>query len=106
MITPTGHCEVWLDDERDPEAHGWSGARWFREAWLEKREDWSDIVMSLDHDLGLERMTGYDIIAWIEAQVHENGRCPPKSIDLHTQNTVGKERMRMARDSIYHRDDP
>ena len=99
-------CEIWLDDERDPKVHGRDGARWFKtaealQAWLEDLADWSDVAMSLDHDLGSGRMTGYDLMAWMEQQVHEHGRRAPKSIDLHTQNPVGKERMRVARYRIY-----
>lgn len=104
------HCEIWLDDERDPKDHGWEGARWFKtaealQAWLEKRTDWSNVTLSLDHDLGLGRMTGYDLMAWMEAQVHERVRSAPDSIALHSQNPSGKERMRAARYRIYHPED-
>lgn len=100
-------CEIWLDDARDPKTHGWEGARWFKtaealQAWLEARADWSDVVMSLDHDLGSGRMTGHDLMVWMETQVHEHARRAPKAIDLHTQSPAGKETMRASRNRIYH----
>lgn len=98
--------DIWLDDERDPADHGFAGALWFKTgegliAHLGARGALGGIhTLSLDHDLGFGRMTGYDVIVWIEEYV-AGGAEPPQHINLHTQNPVGKERMRAARASIY-----
>ncbi len=96
---------VWLDDERDPRSYGNEGFRWFKTgealiAWMEENGMESIANISLDHDLGSGRMTGYDVIAWMERQVAD-GKAPPKRIRIHTQNPVGKNRMMAARFSIY-----
>ncbi len=97
--------DIWLDDERDPTDHGFRGALWFKTGeelieWIAKHGLAHVTTLSLDHDLGSGRLTGYDVITWIEERVSA-GESPPKRIALHTQNPVGKERMRAARASIY-----
>ncbi len=99
---------IWLDDERDPKDHGWGGALWFcsGEALVTylTDHDMSCMSMSLDHDLGdhasTKIMTGYDVMCWIEERVRA-GSSAPRSIAIHTQNPVGRARMRAARFSIY-----
>lgn len=96
--------QLWLDDERDPVEHGHAGWTWIKtgEEFVQHlcTGDLSEVEMSLDHDLGSGRMTGYDVIVWIEREVY-NGRNPPRRINLHTQNPVGRERMRAARSNLY-----
>lgn len=105
-MQPT-EVDIWLDDERDPVDHGfYEGALVFKTAealktWLEACEDWGHVTMSLDHDLGSGRMTGYDLMVWMEEQVLVNGRNPPFRIYIHSQNPVGREQMRACRYSIY-----
>jgi len=53
-------------------------------------------AISLDHDLGpAEAGTGYDVARWIEEAAHE-GVIPQLDWRLHTDNPVGRERMRAA----------
>jgi hypothetical protein len=58
--------------------------------------------ISLDHDLGEEDLTGYDVLIWIEEQVFNNNYKPPK-IKLHSANPVGMYRMSQVVDSISRR---
>jgi hypothetical protein len=52
--------------------------------------------ISLDHDLGPpEAGTGYDVATYIEACAHA-GIIPKLDWMLHTDNPVGRERMRAA----------
>lgn len=97
--------DLWLDDERDPANFSCQGYVWIKTAealiaWFE--EHGMDAVnnVSLDHDLGSGRMTGYDAITWMENEV-ALGKAPPRRIALHTQNPVGMERMRAVRFKIY-----
>jgi hypothetical protein len=99
------NVNIWLDDERDPDDHGCGGFRWFKTgeglvSWFEDHGLGDVEILSLDHDLGSGRITGYDVIAWIEQHVANGGHAPTR-IYIHTQNPVGKERMRAARHSIY-----
>jgi len=53
-------------------------------------------AISLDHDLGpVEAGTGYDVACWIEEAAHDD-RIPRLDWTLHTDNPVGRERMRAA----------
>jgi hypothetical protein len=53
-------------------------------------------AISLDHDLGpVEAGTGYDVARWIEEAAHD-GRIPRLEWTLHTDNPVGRDRMRAA----------
>jgi hypothetical protein len=88
---------VFLDDVR-PAPEGWGLARWPDEviALLETGEVGA---LSLDHDLGDERRTGYDVLVWIEEAVALRGFRPPV-IKVHSANTVGRQRMASAIESI------
>lgn len=96
---------IWLDDERDPKEFGRSEYLWIKTAeeliqYLDTHGMAHILDLSLDHDLGIGRMTGYDAICWIETQV-ANGATPPRSINLHTQNPVGRAKMHASRAKIY-----
>ena len=57
-------------------------------------------IISLDHDLGNdERGTGYDVILWIEEQVHLNSYQPPKIV-VHSANSSARAKMENAINSI------
>jgi hypothetical protein len=89
--------KVFLDDERAaPE--GWTHARWPEEviALLETGE--VDAI-SLDHDLGDDARTGYDVLTWIEEAVVTHGFTPPQ-IAIHTANAAARSRMELAVASI------
>jgi len=53
-------------------------------------------AISLDHDLGpVEAGTGYDVARWIEEAAY-GGVLPRLAWSLHTDDPVGRERMRAA----------
>ena len=45
--------------------------------------------LMMDHDLGTDDITGYQMICWME----ENNMWPHGKITVHSQNPVGKEKM-------------
>lgn len=51
------------------------------------------IECSLDHDLGLDCGTGYDVAKFIEQHA---GTIPPIRCKVHSQNPVGVNNMKMA----------
>lgn len=84
--------KVYLDDRR-PTPHGWVGCRWPDEviALLQTREV---THLSLDHDLGDDdRGTGYHVVLWLEEQVALHGFDPPVSVEVHSDNGPGRDRM-------------
>jgi len=88
---------VFLDDVR-PAPEGWTHVRWPDEA-IALLETGRVQELSLDHDLGDDRRTGYDVLIWIEEAVALRGFVPP-SITIHSANIVGRERMARAIESI------
>ena len=98
--------KIWLDDEREaPE--GWIHFHSSRTciAALDLLQYNRDAVieeLSLDHDLGDDEMygTGYDVLLWIEEQVHSNDRyVPPASMKVHSANAGARPKMLAAIDS-------
>jgi len=58
-------------------------------------------VISLDHDLGDDAAgTGYDVLLWIEEQVHTNPDYELPLIWVHTANPSARAKMDAAVDSI------
>ena len=57
-------------------------------------------ALSLDHDLGEGKITGYEVLKWLEAQVFLYGYKPPKKILIHSANPVGRKNMEAAIKSI------
>lgn len=55
--------------------------------------------ISLDHDLGDNVPTGYDLCKWIEEQVYRCNYKPP-ILTIHSANPVGRKNMQAAIDSI------
>lgn len=50
--------------------------------------------LSLDHDLGNNSKSGYDICEWLCYEYYENGlNYFPEKIYFHTANPVGKQNM-------------
>lgn len=89
---------MFLDDERMPdgvpglpEPDDWVIVRSAAEciALLETREV---IAVSLDHDLGADVPTGYDVACWLEL-AHAEGRPVPPQLYVHTANPVGRARI-------------
>lgn len=53
--------------------------------------------LSLDHDLGDDkRGTGYDVLLWIEEEVHRRPAFDVPHISIHSANPVGRARMEAA----------
>lgn len=78
---------LWLDDIR-PAPVGWVWAKTYAQAvdcLITGRVE----HCSLDHDLGENRRTGYDVVCWMEA----NDCWPLVSIAIHSMNPVGKANM-------------
>lgn len=88
--------QLWLDDVR-PAPEGWY--------WVKTASECISLLkgvicsnLSLDHDLGddIGAGTGYDVITWIEARVHENPLYRVPRVEIHSSNPVAVERMRQA----------
>ena len=91
--------KIYLDDER-PCPSGWVLARWPDEV-IEHLKRGGVEEISLDHDLSDdERGTGYDVLLWIERQVHTNHFVPP-ILSVHSANPAAVTRMKMAIQAIY-----
>ena len=90
--------KVYLDDERST-PDGWERVFWPDEA-IELLKTGKVEEISLDHDLGDDsRGTGYDVLLWIEEQVHVNNFKPPK-IYVHSANNSASEKMNRGIKSI------
>ena len=55
--------------------------------------------LSLDRDLGDDKITGYDVLVWLEEAVALRSFKPP-TIRIHSANVVGRARMKQAIASI------
>jgi hypothetical protein len=83
--------KIWLDDVRVP------SSEWI---WCKTSKDVIHYLVncdvseiSLDHDLGLDNETGYDVLTWLEQEVFTNpARSVPK-IYIHSANPVGRKKM-------------
>jgi response regulator of citrate/malate metabolism len=60
-----------------------------------KEEKWD--VVYLDHDLGYDPKTGYDILCWLE----QNLQYLPGKIVIVSMNPSGRERMQLVIDKLY-----
>lgn len=90
--------KLYLDDERA------APVGWVR---VDNVEDCISILkscdvsdLSLDHDLGREDQTGYDVLAWMEEEIRYGSYNPPQNMAIHTANPPARERMTQALDSI------
>jgi hypothetical protein len=83
--------KIYLDDER-PTPEGYHRCYWPSDVIkLLQTENVTEI--SLDHDLGDDdRGTGYDVVLWIEEQVHLNSYDPPM-IKVHSANSSARQKM-------------
>ena len=80
--------KLWLDDTR-PAPDGWIWCQTVKAAKVlilggEVEES------SLDHDLGQNQPTGYDLCKWMA----QTGNWPKKKPNVHSANPVGAQRMR------------
>lgn len=92
--------KVYLDDERKtPE--GWTRCFTASEC-IALLETGNVEELSLDHDLGPPSAgTGYDVVVWMEEAVFTRNFIPPKRTKVHSQNPVGKEKMKRGLQTIY-----
>jgi hypothetical protein len=90
---------MWLDDVRPMPPHYTHWAKTARQA-IELLETGNVIECSLDHDLGSDYETGYDVAKWIEERA-VNGTLAPIRCRVHSQNPVGARNMKMALQSAY-----
>lgn len=95
--------KIWLDDER--EAPG----EWIRVytaqaciSTLDAFKNCGDRIdhLSLDHDLGSDAGTGYDVLLWIEEKVFNDSYVPPETISVHSANAGARKKMLLAVDAI------
>ena len=56
-------------------------------------------IISLDHDLGENVKSGYDVAKWIEKETALNDFNPPKIL-IHSANPVGQRNIQSCIDSI------
>lgn len=84
---------VWLDDVRPMPSDFTHWAKTADEAIALLKTGLVEEI-SLDHDLGLEK-TGYTVALFIEESAY-NGSLLPLKIKIHSQNPVGKEKMKQA----------
>lgn len=89
--------KIYLDDTR-PCPQGWILVM-SAEVAIDMLKQGSVDTISLDHDLGENKKTGYDVLLWIEKEVATMRFVPPKMI-IHTQNPVGRKNMEAALKNI------
>jgi hypothetical protein len=64
------------------------------EAILRLHKGGRDMVLSLDHDLGEDIPTGYDLLNWLERDIVADMEFRPQiSFRIHSANPVGRENM-------------
>lgn len=98
--------KVWLDDTRVPPNSDWIHVA-TAGATITLLESGLVEYVSLDHDLGMARPsedeevcgTGYDVLVWMEEQVHTSMWRVP-TILIHTANVAARVRMEAARTAI------
>lgn len=93
--------QIWLDDVRNPPDETWLVFRTAEDLITFLKTNKDEIAcLSLDHDLGEGRMTGYGAISWIEERVVEGLMVPPLKMLIHSANPVGAKRISQAIESI------
>lgn len=91
--------KIYLDDEREIPDSSWTRVHTATECidYLKKMHESQTRVnvLSLDHDLGPpEAGTGYDVCCFLEEMAHcEPTFIMPDSIQIHSANPVGRQRM-------------
>lgn len=93
--------KIWLDDVRQPPDASWEWHQEIIYAWQVIRNGLVSEV-SLDHDLGDEQPTGYDLLKWIEESLMTDKidkDCVP-TMTIHSANPVGRKNMELAIENI------
>ena len=94
--------KLYLDDVRKcPE--NWIPVRYVRDM-IQLLQEQNVSEISLDHDLGEDQPSGYDLLLWIEENVFRLRGNKLKillpEIHVHSMNPVGKKKMLAAIESI------
>lgn len=93
--------KVYLDDERTPPSYFDVHCNTAKEAIKLLSSGIPINLISLDHDLGdNDAGTGYDVLLWIEEQVHNNPYYELPLISIHTANSSARLKMHAAVDNI------
>ena len=91
--------KLFIDDIRDPLDNSWVIIR-DPEIAINIISTTSIDVISLDHDLGEGKKTGYDIIKRIEEKCYKDNSFIPPKISIHSANPVGRANIEAALKSI------
>ena len=91
--------KVFLDDIRNPTEEGWTVVRTAQEA-IDLLHSGGVTTISLDHDLGEDVKTGYDVATWIEKEVFLHPDYTPPQILIHSANPVGRQNIQRVIESI------
>ena len=100
---------IFIDDERNPNFHISEEYQIFRsyESFLESYtyKDLCDpniqiVYLSLDHDMGENKMNGYEFLKNLEKYIYWNNVYLAVDINIHSQNPVGKANMERALQSM------
>ena len=92
--------KIWLDDIR-PAPEGWVWIKNGKEMTMILSRDYSIEEISLDHDLGEDSISGYEILEIIETKIAVGlwlGNIP--IFRVHSMNPVGRKNMERAIESI------
>jgi hypothetical protein len=96
-LSQENKMKLFLDDERET-PYGWERTCGVADAIsLLKR---NPVIISLDHDLGEGKGTGYDVLLWIEEQVFTNPTYVLPQIVIHTANPSARQKMLLAVERI------
>lgn len=90
---------VWLDDERPMPDHFNCHCKTAEEA-TEALKTGDVVSISLDHDLGSGRLTGYDVAVFIEKSAYD-GTLGRMRLAVYSANPVGKQNIKMALRNAY-----
>lgn len=87
--------KIWLDDIREA-PDGWAWIKTVKDTIATMGLIYGEVKeISLDHDLGENQPTGYDLIKWLEEKVMRQGYSFPK-ITVHSANLVGRANIEAA----------
>lgn len=91
---------IFLDDIRQPPSDSWVVVRTTPEAYETIRRLTKmkvTMVVSLDHDLGEDTETGYDLLNWLEKDIATDESFRPDIVfQIHSANPVGRDNMARA----------
>lgn len=95
---------IYLDDIRTPPDDNWVVVRNAYQAYAGIKcfaMMGKTMVVSLDHDLGENTPTGYELLNWLERDIVTDSNFRPDiSFQIHSANPVGRENMARAIQAI------